>query len=67
MTSEVEAVLVGVSPEYEGEYCDRLTTRYNIGWRDVLMDEDPLQDLPDWVVLLILVFFLIGAAYVLFF
>jgi hypothetical protein len=31
------------------------------------MEDDPLQDLPDTVVLLILVLFLIGAAIVLYF
>jgi len=30
------------------------------------MDEDPLQDLPDWIVLLMLLLFLIGAAVVLY-
>ncbi len=31
------------------------------------MAEDPLQNLPDWIVLLVLVLFLIGAAIVLYF
>lgn len=30
------------------------------------MDEDPLQDLPDWVVIIMLILFLIGAAIVLY-
>ena len=32
-----------------------------------MADEDPLQDLPDWIVMLMIVLFLIGAAIVLYF
>ena len=32
-----------------------------------MAEDDPLQDLPDWLVLLMLVLFLIGAAVVLYF
>jgi hypothetical protein len=34
---------------------------------DSMSNEDPLQDLPDWAVLMMLVLFLIGAAIVLYF